>query len=99
MKGIIVVLALLCLAELGVIGLLLKLCEDEKEARLRAIREGYPWDWTRESEKQARSALELVCDKCRERDRCSEDELDEACGLCPVPDAIYKLAAGSKEAD
>lgn len=99
MKAIIVVLALLCLAELGAIGFLMTLCEGEKEARLRAIREGYPWDWTREGEKQARSALELVCDKCRERDRCSEEELDEACGLCPVPDAVWRLALGIKEAD
>lgn len=96
MKGIIVVLALLCLAELGVIGLLMKLCEDEKEARLRAIREGYPWDWTRESEKRARSALELVCDKCHEPFRCSQDELDAACAMCPVPDAVWRLAAGKE---
>lgn len=62
-------------------------------ARLEArrIREGYPWDWTRESERKAQAALELICDKCKDNDRLNPDETAEACRLCAVPDAIDKL--------
>lgn len=66
-------------------------------ARLEAkqIREGYGWDWTKESERMARAAMELICDKCHEPYRCSQDELDEECAMCPVPDAVYRLATGT----
>lgn len=67
-------------------------------ARLEAkqIREGYAWDWTKESERQARAAMELICDKCHEPYRCSQDELDAECAMCPVPDAVYRLARGTE---
>ena len=83
------------------LALIAALAEHGENRRLRArlearrIREGYPWDWTRESERKARAALELICDKCHEPRRCSQDELDEACAMCPVPDAVYRLAAGA----
>ena len=83
------------------LALIAALAEHGENRRLRArlearrIREGYPWDWTRESERKARAALELICDKCHEPRRCSQDELDEACAMCPVPDAVYLLAAGA----
>ena len=82
------------------LALIAALAEHGENRRLRArlearrIREGYPWDWTRESERKAQAALELICDKCREPYRCSEDELDEECAMCPVPDAVYRLASG-----
>lgn len=82
------------------LALIAALAEHGENRRLRArlearrIREGYPWDWTRESERKAQAALELICDKCHEPCRCSQDELDEACAMCPVPDAVYRLAAG-----
>lgn len=81
------------------LALIAALAEHGENRRLRArlearrIREGYPWDWTRESERKAQAALELICDKCHEPRRCSQDELDEACAMCPVPDAVYRLAA------
>ena len=84
------------------LALIAALAEHGENRRLRArlearrIREGYPWDWTRESERKSRAALELICDKCHEPRRCSQDELDEACAMCPVPDAVYRLA-GRKE--
>ena len=62
----------------------------------KRTREGYSWDWTKESERKAQAALELICDKCHEPYRCSQDELDETCAMCPVPDAVYRLAAGKE---
>lgn len=62
--------------------------------------EAYPWDWTQGDEKKVQAALELICDKCHEPYRCSaQDELDEECSMCSVPDVVYKLVAeGRKEA-
>ena len=67
-------------------------------ARLEArrIQESQSWDWTRASEGRAQAALELICDKCHEPYRCAQDELDTECAMCPVPDAVYRLAAGTE---
>lgn len=88
------VLAFLALFEAGV-WTLLSVAREKEEKREREVREGYPWDWTKESERKAQAALELICDKCHEPYRCSQDELDEACAMCPVPDAVYRLATGT----
>lgn len=91
MKEIIVVLALLCLAELAVIVLALRKAAYAEEARKRAVINGQRWDWTKEDEAKVHAALELICDKCHEPFRCSQDELDAACAMCSVPDVVRKL--------
>ena len=79
------------------LALISALAEHGENRKLRAqltarrTREGYPWDWTRESERKAQAALELICDKCKDNDRLNPDETAEACRLCAVPDAIDKL--------
>jgi len=74
----------------------------KEAARQRAAETvlAYPWDWTLEDERKVGAAMELICDKCHEPFRCSaQDELDEACSMCPVADMLYRLVAeGRKEA-
>lgn len=97
MKIIIVALALLCLAEMAVIALVLRKAAGAEAARKRAIENGQKWTWTKRDEKKIQAALELVCDKCHERICCSgQDELDEACAMCPVPDVLRKLKWGDE---
>lgn len=69
----------------------------KEAARQRAAETvlAYPWDWTREDERKVGAAMELICDKCHEHYRCGKDELDEACAMCAVPDAVYRLATGT----
>ena len=91
MRGIIVCLAVLALIELVMLARALQDVETERQARKKAEQDAYPWDWTREREKKARALQELACDRCAYRERCSKDELDEACASCPVPDAVWTL--------
>ena len=80
--------------------LALAVCRDNgrlrEELRQERARKSQPWDWTREGEKKAKAALELICDKCHEPYRCAQNELDEACAMCAVPDAVYRLATGTE---
>ena len=75
--------------------LALAVCRDNgrlrEELRQERARKSQPWDWTREGEKKAKAALELICDKCKDYDRLNPDETAEACRLCAVPDVIDKL--------
>lgn len=84
----------ICMGMTGaLLGFFLMQRRQKKQEREQAVIDGYPWDWTREQEQQAQAAMELICDKCHETFRCSQqDELDEACALCPVPDVVYRLA-------
>lgn len=91
MKGIIVALALLCLAELAVIALVLQKAAGAEAARKRAVINWQRWNWSKEEEKKVHAVMELVCDKCHEPYRCSQDELDETCAMCPVPVAVQRL--------
>ena len=98
MKAICITLGVMLMAALLVIAALLFVIDRKEEDRRRAVREGYPWTWTKEDEKKAQAAMELICDKCHEPYRCSQqDELDEECAMCAVPDAVYRLA-GREEA-
>ncbi len=92
--GVLFVICMLALIAALVMSIENRKLQEQLEAK--RTREGYPWDWTKESERKAQAALELICDKCHEPYRCSQDELDETCAMCPVPDAIYKLAAGKE---
>ena len=83
---------------LGVNYWLLCCIEDAEEARKRAVREGGDWAWTSEKERMVESALELCCSICHEPWRCKDqEELDEACAVCPMRDALWALAAGEEE--
>ena len=96
MSQTIIILFFVCLLGLGGA---MRLRHDQaikETARQRAEEtvKAYPWDWTREDERKVHVAMELICDKCHEPYRCSgQDELDEACELCPVADVLYRLAA------
>jgi hypothetical protein len=92
MKGIIVVLALLCLAELMGIVQLLRMVDRAEKARKRAIENGQRWTWTKRGEEKLQEAKEMVCDKCHEPYRCGgQDELDIVCAMCKVPSTLRKL--------
>ena len=101
MSQTIIILFFACLLGLGGA---MRLRHDQaiKEAARQRAEEtvkAYPWDWTREDERKVGAAMELICDKCHEPFRCSvQDELDEACAMCPVADMLYRLVAeGRKE--
>ncbi|MBR5094470.1 MAG: hypothetical protein IK095_05195 [Oscillospiraceae bacterium] len=92
-----ILMAMLAVA-LGVIVWLESCLEDKEEARKRAIREGGDWAWTKEKDLQVISAMELTCSICREPFRCgSQDELDQACDMCPMQDMLWALASGKGE--
>lgn len=101
MNETIIILFFACLLGLG--GAMRVRHDQAKKEAARQIAaetvEAYPWDWTREDERKVAAAMELICDKCHEPYRCSaQDELDEACSMCPVADMLYRLAAeGRKE--
>ena len=95
MKAIIVGMAFIALLEMVVIAWLID--EERQKAREKNLRDGFPWDWTMERERKVQAVLELCCDKCHEPFRCSQDELDEECAMCPVPDAVYRLAGRRPE--
>ena len=90
--GVLFVICMLALIAALVMSIENRKLQEQLEAKQK--REGYPWDWTKESERKAQAALELICDKCHEPYRCNQDELDETCTMCPVPDAVHRLAAG-----
>ena len=97
MEYLVGILILLLMLEGGWIGVLLDRNSDLQEKLERKyLRERYPWDWTREQEQQVEAAMELICDKCHEPHRCSQDELDEECALCSIRDALYMMAAGKE---
>ena len=101
MSQTIIILFFACLLGLGG-AMRLRHDQAAKEAARQRAEEtvkAYPWDWTREDERKVGAAMELICDKCHEPFRCSvQDELDEACAMCPVADMLYRLVAeGRKE--
>lgn len=101
MSQTIIILFFACLLGLGG-AMRLRHDQAAKEAARQRAEEtvkAYPWDWTREDERKVEAAMELICDKCHEPFRCSvQDELDEACAMCPVADMLYRLVAeGRKE--
>ena len=69
----------------------------DRQDRKPEAREDYPWDWTKEQEQQVEAAMELICDKCHEPYcRSEQEELDETCAVCPIQDALYRLARGKE---
>ena len=87
----------ICMGMAGaLLGFVLMQRREKEQEREQAVIDGYPWDWTREQERKVEAAMELICDKCPEPDRCSQDELDEECALCPIRDALYMMAAGKE---
>ena len=100
MSQTIIILFFACLLGLGG-AMRLRHDQAAKEAARQRAEEtvkAYPWDWTREDERKGGAAMELICDKCHEPFRCSgQDELDEACEMCPVPDVVYKLVADGRK--
>lgn len=96
MSQTIIILFFACLLGLGG-AMRLRHDQAKKEAARQRAEEtvkAYPWDWTQGDEKKVQAALELICDKCHEPFRCSaQDELDEECSMCSVPDVVYKLVA------
>ena len=96
MSQTIIILLFSCLLGLGG-AMRLRHDQAAKEAARQRAEEtvkAYPWDWTREDERKVGAAMELICDKCHEPFRCSvQDELDEACAMCPVADMLYRLVA------
>ena len=92
--GVLFVICMLALIAALVMSIENRKLQEQLEAK--RTREGYPWDWTKERERKCQAAMELICDKCHEPYMTWEpDRLAETCALCPVPDAIYKLAAGA----
>ena len=88
---------MICMGMAGaLLGFFLMQRRQKEQEREQAVIDGYPWDWTREQEQQVEAAMELICDKCHEPHRCSQDELDEECALCPIRDALYMMAAGKE---
>ena len=91
---IITILIALLLLEAGEI-ILLSARNRKQRAQLQAkrIREGLPWDWTKESEKQAETAMEAICKLCREPYQCCEQaELEAKCAVCRAQNEVLKLA-------
>jgi hypothetical protein len=85
------------------LALIAALVEHSKNRKLRAkmearrIQGSQSWDWTKKSERKAQAALELICDKCKERDSIDPDKLNEECLLCAIPDIVFKLTMGESK--
>ena len=69
----------------------------DRQDRKPEAREDYPWDWTKEQEQQVEAAMELICDKCKDKDCLDPDETVEACAMCAIRDALYMLTEGERD--